>query len=69
MNNGIFYILSAHPTYGEVVHRYEPNEMREIFLPAEFAELKAGRPVFKSGSIYINMVAAAQAQVEEALEA
>jgi hypothetical protein len=62
-----FYILAAHPTHGEHVLRYSPSEMKEIFLPAEFAELKLGRPVFKSGQIYVNMVAAAQAQVEEAL--
>jgi hypothetical protein len=63
----IFYILAAHPTHVEVVHRYNAAEMREIFMPEEFHALKQGRPVMKSGIVFVNMMAAAMAQVEEFL--
>ena len=72
MNNRNTFLLfthpSSHPVYDEEIHQYTPADIREIFTPQESSELNLGRPVFKNGGIWINMVAAAREQAEMALE-
>lgn len=62
------HLLFTHPERGETIHEYTPGEVREIFSPQESFELNLGRPVFQAGGIWINMVAAARAATEEALQ-